>query len=73
MWLQIVFFIVLVGLAVLLLNVKTILRKNGQMEKSCTAKHRMMNEKGISCESCGMDPLTCSIDDKEHEQFLGHK
>ncbi|HPD66145.1 MAG TPA: hypothetical protein P5050_11315 [Bacteroidia bacterium] len=73
MLLQILFFVALVGIAVFLLNVKTIFKKGGQMEKSCAAKHRMMDAKGISCESCGMDPMTCGLDDKEHEQFLGHK
>jgi|GEM_PF-1988676 len=72
MWLQIVLFIVLVAIAVFLLNIKTIFKKGGQLEKSCTAKHRMMDEKGINCESCGMDPMSCKQDNIEHQKFLGH-
>jgi hypothetical protein len=64
---QLLVFIVLIGLAVLLLNIKAIFKKKGKLEKSCTAKHRLLHEKGLDCESCNKGPMQCSIDDKEHQ------
>jgi hypothetical protein len=69
---QILFIIVLTGIAVFLLNVKVIFKKNGEFEKSCTAKHRLLKEKGIDCTNCSHDPLVCKRDDDEHHSFLGH-
>lgn len=63
-------FIVFVGIAVFLLNIKAVFKKNGKLEKSCTAKHRLLREKGIECASCGSDPLTCGLDQKEHDDFI---
>lgn len=67
---QLLLFIVIVGVAVFLLNIKAIFRKNGRLERSCTAKHRMMHEKGIECSNCAADPTVCDLDIKEHDSFI---
>lgn len=70
---QLILFIILTGVAVLLLNIKMFFKKKGKLEKSCTAKHRMMHQKGIDkCESCSNSPMECERDEKEHHEFV-HK
>ena len=66
-------FIVVVGLSVLLMNIKMFFKKNGKLEKSCTAKHTALSQKGIdSCVSCESSPMECGLDQKEHDQYI-HK
>ncbi|MBT4729632.1 MAG: hypothetical protein HN921_09955 [Bacteroidetes bacterium] len=69
---QLVLFIILIGLAVFLLNIKAVFKKKGKLEKSCTAKHRLMHEKGLDCEGCNKGPMQCSIDDNEHKLHHQH-
>ena len=59
--------IALVGIAFLLFSVKILIKKNGRFEKSCTAKHRVLHQKGIDCTNCGKDPMTCEVDNREHK------
>lgn len=48
-------------------SVKILFKKNGRFEKTCTAKHRVLHEKGIDCDNCSSDPLSCELDKKEHK------
>ncbi|MBC8342912.1 MAG: hypothetical protein ISR55_08705 [Bacteroidetes bacterium] len=64
---QLIFFILLVGISVFLLNIKALFRKNGKLEKSCTSKHRLMHEKGLDCEGCEKGPMECDLDKREHQ------
>ncbi len=67
---QLLLFIIIIAIAVILLNIKALFRKNGRLEKSCTAKHRLMHEKGIECSNCAADPTVCEQDNKEHDSFI---
>lgn len=67
-------FVVIIGLAVLLLNVKALFKKNGKLEKSCTAEKRVMHKNGIdACAACEAGPLECKIDKKEHFENVHKK
>ncbi len=64
-------FAVVVGISVALMNIKMFFKRNGKLEKSCTAKHRVLKSKGIEdCETCGQNPLECSLDNQEHDAFI---
>ena len=67
---QLLLFIIIIAIAVILLNVKAFFKKNGKLEKSCTAKHRLLHAKGLDCEGCNKGPMQCSIDEKEHDTYI---
>ncbi len=66
--------IAIVGIAMLMLNVKALFKKNGKLEKSCTAEKRIMHQKGVdACGSCELGPMECSRDKKEHFENVHKK
>lgn len=71
---QLLVVIVIVAIAIFLLNIKMLFKKNGRLEKSCTAKHRVLHQKGLDgCTSCSKNPTECAIDEKEHHEFIHKK